>query len=96
MVFTSPDGVPVEVQINTKAMLRAKDIGHKFYETIRTMDAEAAENDDLITSEDWENRKTLIQRSRSIYNQAFRESIAPPKPKPNSAPKPKKLSFEVR
>jgi len=36
MVFTSPDGVPVELQINTKAMVRAKDKGHAFYEEIRT------------------------------------------------------------
>jgi len=102
MVFVSPDGVPVELQVNTKAMLKAKDVGHKWYETIRTMDAEAAKNDDIITIEDWEKRKMLIDKSRAVYDQAFRDSIAPPKPKPkpnsapSSKPKPKKLTFEVK
>jgi len=88
MVFVSPDGVPVELQVNTKAMVQAKDDGHDLYDEIRTMDAIAAKNNDLITRQDWEKRRVLIDRSRAIYNQGFQKSI-PPQPKSKKSKKSK-------
>lgn len=76
MLNFKKNGHVVEVQINTKAMLRAKEIGpgHKFYEHSRSVYAKAhAEGRELTHEEQHHVRRLQIKQTR-LYHRAWRAS----------------------
>jgi hypothetical protein len=75
LVFTTPDGMIGEIQINTKAMLRRKEEAHKFYEHARTIWSQAElEKRDLTPEEQAQYDHYNIQQKK-IYDAAWQESL---------------------
>ncbi len=77
MNIKTPDGMIVELQVNTKAMLHAKEwgAGHHQYETLRQIDRRhAAAKERIRTPEDQLAYERGIQETRGAYNHAMSES----------------------
>lgn len=76
LVVTMPNGIQAEVQLNVKDMLRAKNDGHKFYETTRKLDEKNAgiapnkwDEADLKAYEEASNEQ------KRIYGEAWQHHV---------------------
>ncbi len=69
---TMPNGHAAELQINTKAIMLAKDKGHKLYE--RERDIEPKIEDGTATAAEIAEHKDLQAKQRDIYAAAWEKS----------------------
>lgn len=69
-IITS-NGHIAELQVNTKAMLLAKEDAHNHYEEIRTLEETADEEDRPLTSSESVKWKELNDKSIAIYGKAW-------------------------
>lgn len=72
LLFRSSTGHLAEIQINTKAMIRAKEgDGHKLYEEYRVIDEAIKSGNREPTTEETDKLRTLSARMSSLYNDAW-------------------------
>lgn len=72
LLFRSENGHLAEIQINTKAMIRAKEgDGHKLYEDYRRIDESIKSSNREPTAEEKDKLRTLSARMSSLYNDAW-------------------------
>ena len=70
-----PNGHIGELQINLKPMLNAKGIGHKFYETVREIEARMkAQNRVTMTPEEQQEVIDANRIQKDLYDEAWRQS----------------------
>lgn len=72
IIIRAPNGHLTEVQINTKAMMQAKNAGHKDYEVVRSLDAKYGE----VEFDDWspEDQATFRKHDaamEALYGAAY-------------------------
>jgi hypothetical protein len=76
LVYKSPNGFPMEIQVNTKEMLKAKQgDGHKYYEEIRTIEDKLKTEKRLATSDEAKRLSNLYDASQKLYNAAYEKSL---------------------
>jgi hypothetical protein len=76
LIYSSPEGFPMEVQINTKSMLQAKQgQGHKYYEEIRGIDSRADRERRDLTAQEMSRKEQLSSDSKQLYNSAYLKSF---------------------
>lgn len=63
-----PNGIVGEIQVHLKGILEAKNVGHKFYEAMRTVAEKKPEDRTPEDTETWEN--AMVQ-SRKLYDSAW-------------------------
>jgi hypothetical protein len=68
-----PNGMIGEVQLHTKAMLKAKGEGHKWYEMERTLDAESKARN--LTIDERQQKAAAKDMQDRIYTEAWRKSV---------------------
>lgn len=72
--ITYPNGHIGEIQINCHDMIRAKMVGHKIYEKVRTVEDKAkAEGRDTMTDEEIQIIADANRRMKKIYESAYRK-----------------------
>jgi hypothetical protein len=72
----SPEGMTAEVQINTKAMIRAKEgPGHKLYERARAIEGKAAVEKRKMTDEETAEFERLQGEMAGHYNGAWHKGL---------------------
>jgi hypothetical protein len=74
----TPGGHIAELQLHLQAMLDAKKTGggHKFYEDVRSIVADAAKEKRPLTAEEVATIKALNAQSRQLYDNALAEAMA--------------------
>jgi hypothetical protein len=71
-----PNGHIGELQLHVKPMLRAKEIGHKEYEKVRTLDAKMKQEKRVeMTDEEYKIKQAAEEKQKQIYSAAWNESI---------------------
>jgi hypothetical protein len=90
--LTAPNGHVTELQVNTKAMIVAKEgPGHRMYEQARTINDRAEAEKRQRTPEETAIVDRLNGEMDRLYSAAWAKSIAPPRREP-AAPKPPRAS----
>ena len=74
LVYVTVEGVICELQINTRAMVQAKDYGHRLYEGQRAIIANAALWGDAPDEEEFKQLQRLVRRQIQIYTDAWKRS----------------------
>ena len=74
LCYVTVQGMICELQINTQAMVQAKDYGHRLYEGQRTLVANAAMYADSLDAEEFIQLQRLVQRQIQIYTDAWKRS----------------------
>lgn len=71
--FKTPEGLVAEVQVNTKYMLYAKEVGpgHKLYEEYRTIVGSAKKSKRPFTPEESKRLKVLTKQSQELYDRVW-------------------------
>jgi hypothetical protein len=71
-----PNGHIGELQLHVKPMLKAKNAGHKHYETMRTIDAKMEkEKRTTRTDEEEKSMQEALQKSKELYESAWSEAM---------------------
>jgi hypothetical protein len=71
-----PNGHIGELQINLKPMLRAKDIGHEYYEIVRSIEsAMKAESRTVMTPHERDAVEDANRIQKELYDEAWRMSV---------------------
>lgn len=71
-----PNGHIGEIQINLKSMIKAKDVGHKHYEKVRSIEAKKKEEGDRkLTDEEAAEVEKAMKAQRELYDGAWREAM---------------------
>lgn len=72
-----PNGHVGEIQINLKDMIRAKEKGHKFYETVRSIEAKASvEGKRTLTVEEQAEVDAANSAQLQLYNNAWKRAMS--------------------
>jgi len=74
LVYVEVQGVICELQINTQAMVQAKDYGHRLYEGQRALIAQAALWADDVDEEEFKQLQRLVRRQIQLYTDAWQRS----------------------
>lgn len=74
LVYVTIDGMVCELQINTVAMIQAKDYGHRLYEGQRSLVAQAHLYADELDSDEFKAMERLVRRQIQIYTDAWQRS----------------------
>ena len=74
LMYVTIDGVVCELQINTVAMIQAKDYGHRLYEGARSLVAGATLSGDNLDEEEFKALQRLVRRQIQIYTDAWKRS----------------------
>ena len=74
LLYVTVQGVVCELQINTQAMVQAKDYGHRLYEGQRAIIANAALWGDAPDEEEFKQLQRLVRRQIQIYTDAWKRS----------------------
>jgi len=74
LCYVTVMGVICELQINTQAMVQAKDYGHRLYEGQRAIIANAALWGDAPDEEEFKQLQRLVRRQIQIYTDAWKRS----------------------
>jgi len=74
LVYVTVQGVVCELQINTQAMVQAKDYGHRLYEGQRALLANAALWADDVDEEEFKQLQRLVRRQIQLYTDAWQRS----------------------
>lgn len=74
LMYVTIDGVVCELQINTVAMIQAKDYGHRLYEGARSLVAGATLAGDNLDEEEFKALQRLVRRQIQIYTDAWKRS----------------------
>lgn len=74
LMYVTIDGVVCELQINTVAMIQAKDYGHRLYEGARSLVAGATLSGDNLDEEEFKALQRLVRRQIQIYTDAWQRS----------------------
>lgn len=74
LVYVEVQGVICELQINTQAMVQAKDYGHRLYEGQRALIAQAALWNDGVDEEEFKQLQRLVRRQIQLYTDAWQRS----------------------
>lgn len=74
LMYVTIDGVVCELQINTVAMIQAKDYGHRLYEGARSLIAGATLSGDNLDEEEFKALQRLVRRQIQIYTDAWKRS----------------------
>lgn len=74
LVYVTVQGVICELQINTQAMVQAKDYGHRLYEGQRSLVAQAHLYADELDSDEFKAMERLVRRQIQIYTDAWQRS----------------------
>ena len=74
LCYVTAMGVICELQINTQAMVQAKDYGHRLYEGQRAIIANAALWGDAPDEEEFKQLQRLVRRQIQIYTDAWKRS----------------------
>lgn len=70
-----PNGHIGELQVNVKALLEAKDIGHPLYERVRKIEAtKEKEGNRALTLEEQQTVDTANAAQRALYDEAWRQA----------------------
>lgn len=77
LIARSPEGHPVELQVNTKDMLRAKSLlGHGYYEDYRTLKGKKEGGEgSALTPEEEQRYEWLDQEMKKLYDAAWSASL---------------------
>ena len=76
MNVTMPNGIVSEVQLHVKAMLKAKEEGHKHYETERVLDSKVHQSGvDSLTPEEQSKLRDAQEQQKAIYGQAWQMAM---------------------
>ena len=71
-----PNGHVGEIQVNLKSMLVAKDMGHKFYERSRTIEArKKLEGDRTLTLEEQQTVDIANEAQKRLYDEAWQQAV---------------------
>lgn len=74
LMYVTINGVVCELQINTVAMIQAKDYGHRLYEGARSLVAGATLSGDNLDEEEFKALQRLVRRQIQIYTDAWKRS----------------------
>lgn len=78
-----PNGHIGEIQINLKSMIKAKDVGHKHYEKVRSIEAKKKEDGDRsLTDDEAAEVEKAMRAQRELYDNAWREAMGGKPEKP--------------
>lgn len=76
LTFVTDKGLTGEIQLNTKAMLRAKELaGHVLYERSRTIESKALTEKRDMTATEKAARDSFNERSKTLYETAWQVSL---------------------